>query len=79
MGIIIIPAMIAAKSSQREVRKNFEKIQLVMSEYQERTKEVLAEIDKRSAVIERTVSESQRQLMDTMTNIINETILPKEE
>jgi len=75
--ILAIVAINAAKNSEREVRENFEKTQKVMSEYQERTKEVLAEIDKKSAVIERTVSESQRQLMDTMTNIINETIIPK--
>ena len=75
--ILAIVAINAAKNSEREVRENFEKTQKVMSEYQERTKEVLSEIDKKSAVIERTVSESQRQLMDTMTNIINETIIPK--
>jgi len=75
--ILAVVAILAAKSSEREVRNNFEKTQQVMSEYQERTKEVLAEIDKKSAIIERTVSESQRQLMDTMTNIINETIIPK--
>lgn len=48
-----------------------------MAEYQDKTKDVLAEIDKRAAVIERTVTESQRHLMDTMTNIINETVIPK--
>lgn len=75
--ILAVVAIIAAKSSEREVRENFEKTQKVMREYQERTKEVLAEIDKKSAIIERTVSESQKQLMDTMTNIINETVIPK--
>jgi len=75
--ILAIVAINAAKSSEREVRHNFEKTQKVMEEYQERTKEVLAEIDKKSAIIERTVSESQKQLMDTMTNIINETVIPK--
>lgn len=75
--ILAIVAIVAAKSSEREVRANFEKTQQVMREYQERTKEVLAEIDKKSAIIERTVSESQKQLMDTMTNIINETVIPK--
>jgi uncharacterized protein YjaZ len=75
--ILAVVAILAAKSSEREVRENFEKTQRVMMEYQERTKEVLAEIDKKSEVIERTVSESQRQLMSTMTNIINETVIPK--
>lgn len=75
--ILAIVAIMAAKASEREVRDNFEKTQQVMRDYQDRTKEVLAEIDKKSAVIERTVSESQKQLMDTMTNIINETVIPK--
>ena len=75
--ILAIVAILAAKNSEREVRDNFEKTQRVMIEYHERTKEVLAEIDKKSEVIERTVSESQRQLMTTMTNIINETVIPK--
>ena len=75
--ILAIVAINAAKTSEREVRDNFEKTQKVMAEYQERTKEVLAEIDKKSTVIERTVSDSQKQLMNTMTNIINETVIPK--
>ena len=75
--ILAIVAITAAKNSEKEVRENFEKTQKVMSEYQERTKEVLAEIDKKSAVIETTVSESQRQLLDTVTNLLNETIIPK--
>lgn len=75
--ILAIVAIAAAKNSEREVRANFEKTQRVMAEYQDKTKDVLAEIDKRAAVIERTVTESQRHLMDTMTNIINETVIPK--
>ncbi len=75
--VLAVVAIHAAKTSEREVRENFEKTQAVMREYQDRTKEVLAEIDKKSAVIERTVSESQKQLMDVMTNIINETVIPK--
>lgn len=75
--ILAIVAIQAAKSSEREVRDNFEKTQKMMVEYESRIKDVLAEIDKKSAVIERTVSESQRELMSTMTNIINETIIPK--
>lgn len=75
--ILAIVAIQAAKSSEREVRNNFEKTQKMMVEYESRMKDVLSEIDKKSAVIERTVSESQRELMSTMTNIINETVIPK--
>lgn len=75
--ILAVVAIIAAKNSEKEVRANFERTQQVMADYQEKTKAVLAEIDKRAAVIEQTVTESQRQLMNTMTNIINETVIPK--
>jgi len=75
--ILAIVAIQAAKSSEKEVRSNFEKTQKMMVEYESRTKDVLAEIDKKSAIIERTVSESQKELMSTMTNIINETVIPK--
>jgi hypothetical protein len=75
--ILAIVAIQAAKSSEKEVRDNFEKTQKMMIEYESRIKDVLSEIDKKSAVIEKTVSESQKELMNTMTNIINETVIPK--
>ena len=75
--ILAVVAIQAAKSSEKEVRDNFEKTQKMMIEYESRMKDVLAEIDKKSAVIEKTVSESQKELMSTMTNIINETVIPK--
>ncbi|WP_420591698.1 hypothetical protein [Bacterioplanoides sp.] len=64
--ILAVVAIISSKASEKEARENYEK-----------TKDVLAEIDKRAAVIERTVSDSQQKLMETMTNIINETVIPK--
>lgn len=75
--VLAIVAILAAKTSESEVRQNFDKTQKMLIEYESRMKDVLAEIDKKSAVIERTVSESQRELMATMTNIINETVIPK--
>ena len=77
--ILAIVAIQAARSSEREVRDNFDKTQKMMTEYESRMKDVLSEIDKKSAIIEKTVSESQRDLMATMTNIINETVIPKKE
>ena len=77
--ILAIVAIQAAKSSEKEVRDNFEKTQKMLTEYESRIKTTLAEIDKKSAIIEKTVSESQKELMNTMTNIINETIIPKKQ
>ncbi len=51
--ILAIVAIQSAKSSEKEVRNNFEKTQKMMIEYETRIKEVLAEIDKKSAIIEK--------------------------
>ena len=75
--VLAIIALITASKSEREVRENFEKTQKMMVDYESRIKDLLAEINPKSAVIEKTVSESQQSLMATMTNIINETVIPK--
>lgn len=77
--VLAVVAIQAAKTSEKEVRDNFEKTQKMLIEYESRMKATLAEIDKKSAIIEKTVSESQKDLMNTMTNIINETIIPKKQ
>lgn len=77
--VLAIVAIQAAKVSEKEVRDNFEKTQKMLIEYESRMKATLAEIDKKSAIIEKTVSESQKDLMNTMTNIINETVIPKKQ
>jgi len=65
---LAIVAIWFARAAEKESRSNYEK-----------TKDVLAEIDKRAEVIQTTVSDSQRQLMGTMTNILNETVIPKKQ
>ena len=55
-----------AKQSEREARANFD-----------RTRDLLGEIDKRSALIEHTVTEAQNTLLATLTRIIDETVIPK--
>ena len=64
------------KSSERESKANFERTQTMMLEYNEKTKEVLAEIDKRATVIEKTVSESQQHLLNTVTSLLSQTAIP---
>ena len=75
--VLAIVAIQMAKSSEQASRANFDKTQELMSQQYERTKDVLAEIDKRAAVVERTVSEAQTQMLGTLTRIINETIIPQ--
>ena len=74
--ILAIFAIWLGKSSERESRANFERTQNIMREYYEKTKDVLAEIDKRAAVTEKTVTDSQQQLLDTVTNILKEMAVP---
>jgi hypothetical protein len=40
-------------------------------------KDVLAEIDKRAVVIDKTVSDAQQSMLQTLTKIVNETVIPK--
>ena len=65
---LAIVAIIQAINSTRESRKNYEK-----------TKDVLAEINTKSAVIEATVQKSQEKLMATVTKIIDEIVIPKKD
>ena len=58
--VLAVFAIWIGKSSERESRRNFERTQNAMREYNDKTKEVLAEIDKRAAVIEKTVTDSQQ-------------------
>ncbi len=74
--VLAVFAIWLAKSSERESQANFERTQNTMRDYYEKTKDVLAEIDKRATVTERSVTDSQRQLLDTVTNLLNETVVP---
>ncbi|MEN4006738.1 MAG: hypothetical protein PQ964_05245 [Methanobacteriaceae archaeon] len=69
-GISIILAIIAIWFSiraEKESRDNYEK-----------TKDVLSNINEKSAVIETTVNKAQKQLLDTITKILEETTIPKQ-
>ncbi len=48
----------------------------MMADHYDKTKDVLSEVDKRAAVIEKTVAESQQQLLSTLTNLLNQTAIP---
>ena len=65
-----------SKSAANESRKNFERTQELMQEYDIKNREVLSEIDKRAALIQQTVAESHQQLLGTMTSLLKETFLP---
>ena len=52
-------AVVQSHTSNRESRENFDK-----------TKDVLADIDKKAELIERIVAEHQRELMDTVRSLV---------
>ena len=63
--ILAIVAIFISKAAERESRENYQK-----------TKDVLADIDKKSAIIEKIVTDNQQQLLDTVTNLLKVTATP---
>ena len=85
--VLAIVAMDSSKKAEQQSQHNFEKTQeLLKQNYEEtqkmlqnnyeKTKELLAEIDKKAAVIDSVVQRNQEQMMNTPTNIVNETVIP---
>ena len=92
VGIIsIVLAIVAMASSKKAeqaslhnfektlelLQKNYESTQKILQDNYDKTKELLAEIDKKAAVIDSVVQRNQEQMMSTITNIVNETVIPK--
>ena len=86
--VLAVVAMVTASMSEKRSQASFEKTQemarkhyddtqKMMQEIYDKTKDALAEIDKKSTVIESVVQRNQEQLLGTMTNLLNETIIPK--
>ena len=86
--VLAIVAMAFSKKAEQEslrnfektqelLQKNYESTQKILQENYEKTKELLAEIDKKAAVIDSVVQRNQEQMMSTITNIVNETVIPK--
>lgn len=63
--------------TQELLKQNYEITQKALQENYDKTKELLAEIDKKAAVIDSVVQRNQEQMMATLTNIVNETVIPK--
>lgn len=66
-----------ARITERETREMFQRADDRMREHYERMKDVLSAIESRSAGIEQTVKLSQDHLLSTITNLVNETVIPK--
>ncbi|MGB8353693.1 MAG: hypothetical protein WCD79_07395 [Chthoniobacteraceae bacterium] len=66
-----------ARVTERETRAAFQHAEDRMRDHYDRMKDVLAAIELRSSGIEQTVRLSQDHLLSTITNLVNETIIPK--
>lgn len=64
--ILAFVAIWFAIKAEKESRDNYE-----------RTKTVLSKIEEKSAVVETTVTTAQKQLLDTVTKILEETAIPQ--
>ena len=86
--VLAIVAMDSSKKAEQQSQHNFERTQELLNqnyemtqnalrENHDKTKELLADIDKKAAVIDSVVQRNQEQMMSTLTNIVNETVIPK--
>lgn len=66
-----------ARQTERETRESFQRAEDRMADHYEKLKAVLAAIETRSATTEQSVKLSQDHLLTTITNLVNETIIPK--
>ena len=85
--VLAIVSMVSSKKAEEEslrnfertqelLQKNYENTQKVLQDNYDKTKELLSEIDKKAAVIDSVVQRNQDQMMNTLTNIVNETVIP---
>lgn len=65
------------EKTQELLKQNYETTHRLLQENYEKTKELLAEIDKKAAVIDSVVQRNQEQMMNMLTNIVNEMVIPK--
>ena len=68
-----------ARVTERETREKFQRAEDRMHEHYERLKDVLSAIEVKGATTEQTVRISQEHLISTITNLINEIVIPKKQ
>ena len=77
--ILAIVAITTSKNVEKQTQNNFDRTQSVMQEQYDKTKDVLAEIDKRATVTEKAVNESQDKILSTINKIVDESIITKKQ
>ncbi len=77
--ILAIVAITTSKNIEKQTQNNFDRTQSFMQGQYDKTKDVLAEIDKRATLTEKTVNENQEKVLSAFNKIVDETIIPKKQ
>ncbi len=74
--VLAVVAMTTSKAAERESKMNFEKTQQMLSDTHEKTKDLLHQIDLKSAVINDVVQKNQTQLTTLFSNVLDKVLQP---
>ncbi|MDE0079170.1 MAG: hypothetical protein OXO50_16740 [Caldilineaceae bacterium] len=74
--VLAIVAIWLGTSSERKSKENFERTQDLMNEHSDMIKNTLALVDARTESIKETVDESNKELLNSMTSVVDR-ILPQ--
>lgn len=77
--VLAVFAILFSRRVENRLKKNFLRLKDVMDENHERTKDVLKNIDNEADAIKSTVYESQAELKETLTNIMENCDIGKKE
>jgi len=75
--ILAVFAILFSRRVENRLKHNFQKLKTIMDENQERTKEVLGNIDSEADAIKSTVYKSQTELHETLKTIMDECNIDK--
>lgn len=74
--VLAIVAIWMGTSSERKSKENFERTQDLMNRHNDMIKNTLAQVDARTESIKETVDESNKELLNSVTNVVDR-ILPQ--
>lgn len=77
--VLAVFAILFSRRVESRLKKNFLRLKNVMDENHERTKDVLSNIDSEAEAIKSTVYESQAELKETLSSIIESCDIGKKE
>jgi hypothetical protein len=74
--VLAITAMIFAKSAEKDSKENFVKTQTLLNDTHEKTKDLLHQIDIKSAIINEVVQNNMSQLTALFMNVLDKVLEP---